>query len=940
MRVLNFSDGFTTGDNPQIGIIKATNLHSLADNDAFVTVKGASASVGDVYFNTTSNRVRYHNGSEWVEALEQDLDGNVTIQNDLIVNGTTVTINTANLVVEDRNITVNNGGTDVSAEGAGLTVNRESAQGSLVFDSSKASKWKAGLQGSEKELIDDSSTQTVTNKTINASNNSISNISNSNVSAGAGIEMSKLETLTAEKMIVTNPSGVITTIGTTAIEAGHLSGVTSAIQTQLDAKASTSSLTTHSSATTGVHGVSGNIVGTTDTQALTNKDFDGGTASNSSRITVPKNTLTNLQSLTRKQGTIVFDTTSNKPYYDDGTNLKPVGSGSGGAINFITDGDAEAAQILSGYTSSSVGTRPAGTQSAGASNLTLSQTTSSPLSGTQSFLISKAAANAQGQNASISFTVDPAYRTKSLNISFDYILNSGTFQAGNNFGSTQDSDLICYIYDVTNSTYIEPSSFRLLSNSTTISDKFSANFQTSATGTSYRLILHVATTSASAWAIKCENFSVSPSNYVYGSVVTDWQSYTPTLNNITLGTGGYVEGQWRRVGDSMEIQSTISLGTGGAFSGIAGHSLPSGYSVDYSKLTSQDNNDVAIGVATGFDSSAATYYPFVAEFTAARTQIEWAAPLSTGGVTATVPWTWAVNDSVKSTVKVPISGWSSSVQLSDSADTRVTAANASGNPASATSGNPIIFPTVNFDTHGAYNASTGRYTAPTSGIYKVFGVLNGAGASNLTIYIYKNASQFMEIGITDTDVIGTGFAGSINLVAGDIIDIRPNGTYDASGGNITFEKTSGPSAIAANELVTLTYRNSGGQSIAHNTMTTLTSWTKLHDSHSCFNATTGIFTAPIAGTYNFSIGVTFGDTTGANDRLVRLYNENTSTEVIDNYRPYNVGGSGITMQTINIDLQLNAGDRFSIRVYQGSGSSQFISAAPARNYISIKRLGF
>jgi hypothetical protein len=69
------------------------------------------------------------------------------------------------------------------------------------------------------------------------------------------------------------------------------------------------------------------FVDTDSIQIITNKDYDGGVASNSRRITIPKDTTTNLNALTRKQGTIVCDTTSNILRYDNGSVLRPLGFG-------------------------------------------------------------------------------------------------------------------------------------------------------------------------------------------------------------------------------------------------------------------------------------------------------------------------------------------------------------------------------------------------------------------------------------------------------------------------------------------------------------------------------------------------------------------------------------------------------------------------------------
>lgn len=91
-------------------------------------------------------------------------------------------------------------------------------------------------------------------------------------------------------------------------------------------------LEAHEAADTDVHGIGADnqVVGTGTGQVLTNKDIDGGVASDESRITLPKENTAALAALTRKEGTMVYDTVIKKVFYDDGTSLLPIGSGSGG----------------------------------------------------------------------------------------------------------------------------------------------------------------------------------------------------------------------------------------------------------------------------------------------------------------------------------------------------------------------------------------------------------------------------------------------------------------------------------------------------------------------------------------------------------------------------------------------------------------------------------
>lgn len=112
----------------------------------------------------------------------------VVIPGNLQVDGTTVSVNAANMAVEDQNITINNGGNQASADNlAGITVDiSDGTDASILYSSAAASKWKVGLAGAEVEVADISTGQTLTNKVINGSNNTISNVSISSAVSGLG----------------------------------------------------------------------------------------------------------------------------------------------------------------------------------------------------------------------------------------------------------------------------------------------------------------------------------------------------------------------------------------------------------------------------------------------------------------------------------------------------------------------------------------------------------------------------------------------------------------------------------------------------------------------------------------------------------------------------------------------------------------------------------
>jgi hypothetical protein len=577
--------------------------------------------------------------------------------------------------------------------------------------------------------------------------------------------------------------------------------------------------------------------------------------------------------------------------------------------------------------------------------LAVTISTTNPLSGDASFLFSKPASNCRGQGFSYAFSVNRASRAKVLKIEFDYIVASGTFNAGT---STADSDLIVYIYDVDENQLIEPSTFKLYSNASNIADRFSGYFQTSATSTNYRLIFHVATTNASAWSLRIDNVIVSPSKYVYGTPITDWVSYTLQTQNITLGNGTLV-GKYRRVGDSVEVQLSLRWGSTTSFSGSPSFRIPSEFNTDSSKIAA---TDVAIGYGWAIDVSTQVRYVITCFISPNNNNFVVPQPNGvTSPITQSVPFVWAVGDYLDLNFTVPIQGWSSSVKMSDGYEGREIVTTYRATVGGTLVNNTVTFIDFNskdFNTtssvvgagngHNTNWQNTWRYIAPVSGYYRV--------SANATIIFPANTqcNASLILSINGNEVFrgirsryappsseerGVSISGTLYLKAGDAVSI---GLYQSSGGNrslevggnneqnfVSIERISSPQAIAMGEVLAGHAKNASGQVIPHNTATTLTSWTTVTDTHAIFNPSTGVLTVNRSGFIDLSAIVSFSPNSTGDRSILFVFNNTTEIGIVDIRA---VSGSITTGVSTSISCYpVKSGDTFIVRTFQTSGGN-------------------
>jgi hypothetical protein len=657
----------------------------------------------------------------------------------------------------------------------------------------------------------------------------------------------------------------------------------------------------------------------------------------------------------------------------------PVGAGGGGSKNYLgsvngvdNGGDFETGSVgswtlgtvgfSSGFPTGTIAFHTGGTMG----DLQMVVTNSEPNSGTYSLVYLSTDVSVEGNLlASPPMTLDRSDREGAvLGFSFSY---RSTFSAANvDFSGTTSNSFAIAVYDAANPTkWIQPATTFCITKSSGVGHCV-GDFQTSADGVEYRLVVYNRNATLGSFALRFDDFNFGPRGPpVFGAPESDWESYSLTIGATTSAPSkgsspARDEAYWKRDGDSILIRYDFQQSnTGSAGSGTYLFPLPPGVVIDCTKISCTGGalGQTSVGEArvAGGGSSVNGGGPV---FPYDSTNLAISSLDQTTGIQFVGSTQNTLGSSTASysffTTKIPVVGWSSGVPFSHVGGGREVffRGNITGNYGNQTSsGGFQPLPTTQTwtivkDSHGWWDSTNKCFRVNEPGRYKINGSVtmgfdtSGGGTTRVLVAFHNsslaNGSYLYRTQIPHNSGVNLTGASTVEANAGDCLSL---GTYQDSGGSVAYNpgadgaemwmeisKGSASSQIAAqgSEPIIASYNSSATTSIPNSTATLITSgYTKLVDTHGAFNTSTGQFTCPEPATIEISGSVGWGaDTAGYRYLIYRKNGSGFSAVTTLSHASLDTFTVGPAMPVTCL-----AGEVLDVAVQQNSGGAKSLSDA-------------
>lgn len=603
----------------------------------------------------------------------------------------------------------------------------------------------------------------------------------------------------------------------------------------------------------------------------------------------------------------------------DGSIWKPLGSNTSGFFNYIVGGNGSDDSAWVQYANSSASDRPDDFGGTASTNFTIeSNLSSSALDGTQDFLITKDAANRQGEGVYYPFTVRPGDVATILRLEA-WAKTSANYADGD----------IGYYLVTSNDSFVSDFNILKIGDSGQLAyanaRRLFLEGQTDATRTDARFCVHVQSTNASSYTLNAQ-YSFGPRSIARGPVVLDEKDLSISVNFIP---GTIQEAKYQRIGEIMK--GRVRFQASGAATGNIAFTL--------NEHTMKTVINRSVGLVVGFDGSLAHLGTVNQEN---AKDLRFFGDDGSGLWNATAPFTWSSGDLIDFSFSVPIEGWSSNAKISEDFGNRFIVAAGQNNAGTSLTANTTNIDWIETEDNTSSFNNT-EFVAPQSGWVDV------EGSVRFTTSVVANIKAYID-GVDANQNFGYNISAQIVPISGKIYLEKGQALSFRSGANATLLSNSEfhwinityiqtPQTLAGSEVVGLFAKTNSGQSITNNLVQTIV-FEDIEDStHGNYNTSTGKFTVNQDGRYFVTSSITILGTTSWNGTTetfnLYVYKNN---QLITRTIKYPVTPSIEEQTSVFAYVDAVAGDEIDIRVLQNSAATQSLIADAVLNYLIIYKI--